>query len=206
MTVHPTCSFKRFCLPHWVSNIAKIYINILFCFVSWALWRTVWAASVSGLFGSVCTMTVWHLNKFCKCKHTEQLLYTKPCCLVLKLSPAQQQAPAMATYGGVSINKHLGLSPVTRTLQLTHKHMLRHTVTAASSGRGFTDTIWEYRKSLGFFVCCSWAGSPLTLFKFCFRHLALIHLIQCRPERLPNRALAYWQLLALVGIQPVMVS
>lgn len=150
MTVHPTCSFKRFCLPHWVSNIAKIYINILFCFVSWALWRTVWAASVSGLFGSVCTMTVWHLNKFCKCKHTEQLLYTKPCCLVLKLSPAQQQAPAMATYGGVSINKHLGLSPVTRTLQLTHKHMLRHTVTAASSGRGFTDTIWEYRKSLGF--------------------------------------------------------
>ena len=97
-------------------------------------------------------------------------------------APAQQRAPAMATYGGVSINKHLGLSPVTRAPQLTHTHThththtrtLCHTVTAVSSGRGCADTIGENRESLGL-VYCSWEGSPLsnTLFKFGFRHLAL---------------------------------
>ena len=44
-------------------------------------------------------------------------------------APAQQRAPAMATYGGVSINKHLGLSPVTRAPQLTHTHTHTHTYT-----------------------------------------------------------------------------
>lgn len=81
-----------------------------------------WSVSVSGLFGSICTMTVWYLKEFWKCKHTEQLLYTKHRRLVFKLSPAQQQRPAMAAYGGVSINKHLGLSTVTRSPWLTHVH------------------------------------------------------------------------------------
>lgn len=94
-------------------------------------------SSVSSLFGCVCTMTAWYLNK---CKHSEQLLYTHPCHLLSTLSLAQQQDPAMATYGGGSISKHLGFSPVTRTLWRTHTHTralsLRHTRPAATSGVG----------------------------------------------------------------------
>lgn len=137
--------------------------------------------SVSGLFGCICTMTARYLNKCFMCKHTERLLYTKPCWLVLRLRLAQHRGPAMATYGGVSINKHLGLSPVTRTPRLTHTHtLLRHTITAADFGRGYTETIGEFKESLGL-VYCSWESSLLTntFFKFSVRCLALAPLFKC---------------------------
>lgn len=89
MTIFWSFMSKLYCLQHWVSSAEMISCTLL-CFLSWALQRTVWAASVSGLFGSVCTMTVWYLNKFCKCKHTEQLLYTKD------LSPGLRAQPSLA--------------------------------------------------------------------------------------------------------------
>lgn len=150
-------------------------------------------------------MTVWYLNKFCKCKHTEQLLYTKPCRLVLKLSLAQQQDPAMAAYGGGSINKHLGLSAVTRTPRLTHIHThFLDTITAACSGRGYTDTIGEYKESLGL-VYCSWEGSLLTnalslsfvlgiwLLSRCLKWKRELLRLPCPAKRHLNGAHACWR-------------
>ncbi|AWP08224.1 putative cGMP-inhibited 3'-5'-cyclic phosphodiesterase A-like [Scophthalmus maximus] len=76
-----------------------------------------------------------YLNKFSKCKHTEQLLYTKPCRLASKLSPAQRRGPAMATYGGTGVNKHLGLSPITRAPQ-KHTRAMAHSLSCVIQPSG----------------------------------------------------------------------